>query len=134
MPFTEGRNFQDLVVQLTTSVPARGQAAVRRSRGAVLGYHCRGRDSRCRLANAWERVDVRLAEEPDRWHRYALQLRSDGSVDYLVDGGFAWRSGPDFVSAEADSVHLKLAGNTLAAEVAVGDVWIFGDLLYVLAD
>lgn len=128
LPF-DGRNFERLGVGLTTgtsprpedrgpphadvvmfSTPSHGIGALV---AAGAGTRQRGQ------------VAVPLPDDPAAWHRYALEVRPDGTVLYVLDGRLRWRSEPGFVSPVPAHARLTIFGNSLSAPFVAGPVKVW---------
>jgi len=83
-----------------------------------------------RIATEGREARIPLPEELSAWHRYALQVHRDGTIDLIVDGLFRWRSVWRLPVQPRTTVRLGLAGQSLEAEIAHGPVSVFAGLRY----
>lgn len=129
MPFTE-RLHEKLRVGLTTARPAAGDTAVWRPGRWLAVLTMTERSVRIDAGEQSGRVP--LPEDPDAWHRYALQIDPEGGLWFVVDERLRWRSPSRLAGERSRPVHLVLRGRSWRSELSVGPVRVYEEARYCL--
>ena len=67
-----------------------------------------------------------LPDNPEVWHRYAVQLLPTGEVMVFVDGGLFSHTRIDLNAMNTDSIRVVLFGASLDNEILHGEVRVYG--------
>lgn len=124
--------FQGLMVGFVPEPPRRGlevwgasDAVVEVSSGAEvpdsLGVRLEGRLQR-----------VPAPDSLAAWHRYTLQVGTDGRVSLLVDGRMHWRSAGTVEPGRLEGTHLGLYGRSKGTRILHGPVRVWEGVRYRL--
>jgi len=135
LPMT-GQHYQALVVGLS-SEPGVDPNDRNGPVMDVLRFGAEGNPSGTwiqRQTDGTPRAKVPLPDHPDAWHRYALELRPDGTVLYLIDGRLRWRSRPGFVDSIPSEARLRLSGRSLHTRILTGPVRVWQGVRWALPD
>lgn len=68
------------------------------------------------------------------WHRYAVQIRPDGTVELLVDDRMFWRSGTRASTPRRAEAFLLLGGQSFETELTVGSVRVYRGMKFRLPE
>ncbi|MFQ5691195.1 MAG: BTAD domain-containing putative transcriptional regulator [Gemmatimonadota bacterium] len=128
LPFT-GEFFQNLALHLLAG-PA-DPSAQTPYENSVLRLGAVGHDGTWTLIARPRLVSFPLGESPEEWHRYALQVEPDGTVDVFRDDRLLHRARSFLAPAERPRrVFLGLGGNSLGAEVQLGTLRVYEGTKY----
>lgn len=127
LPFS-GQRYESAMVGLVEALPSADRPRVTLGDGslrdlAVVKLSRADADDRVWVRGAGE-SRLPMLDDPSAWHRYALQIEPDGTVSWIVDGRFRWRSSEPLLADRPDSAHVVLGGRSLHADLLVGPVTV----------
>jgi DNA-binding SARP family transcriptional activator len=100
----------------------------------ILRFRVHGHERHATLdwlsRGSYERAPFPL--EPDRWHRYSLQIEPDGTVSLLYDGELKLRSAYRLPVDSITEVHVGLVGSSYNTEIMHGPVAVYRGTKYEL--
>jgi DNA-binding SARP family transcriptional activator len=135
MPFS-GRPYENFYLVLLGDPlpPDSTDWASRYGDATIVHFHVSGRE---RVAGFWSPGVYRNGKapyppEPDRWHLYALQIETDGTVSLLYDGELKLRCAYKLPVDSIAVVHVGLAGRSYNTEIMHGPVAVYRGIKYEL--
>jgi len=84
------------------------------------------------VATTDSRHEFPIPDNERFWRRYALQVRSDGGVELIVDGAVYWRSSYLLPESMLSSVYLVLGFQSFEAMISHGEIKVYEETKYRL--
>jgi hypothetical protein len=137
LPFT-GSHWQGFSIDLFSQPPPVDSLdwrdGVGASRFANVDVH--GRDGAVRV---WQGLSKPISENtgyfpanPERWHVYALQVETDGTLSFVQDGRLRWRSARRMPLDSVPRAHVGLGYASKGVEILHGSLRIYLGTKYVI--
>ncbi len=131
-PFS-GRIYEGLMLSLSSRLPPE-EGHEQWTPGRPIKFEINGprRDVHLYVdTDVTDAFDLPFPADPAGWHRYALQIESDGRLAYVFDGVVLWRS-PLSVVDPGMEVHVAVFGSSLETEILHGPVSVYGGVRYAV--